>query len=203
MSAWSLLLANTWIAAAAAIAFIYSAGLAEWDERDDLERRFGSAWHDYRASVRNWIPRGRPYHAGANAQLYIASTCGPCSELRRWIEARDPIGLDLVPAETLPPGCILRLRYVPAGGAFTEGVRAFARVLEHLNFGWALAGATLRLPVVWHIVQVFMDASGLGPRTLASTEYFPARSSTSASPACAPSPLHPPAASWRRRQCRP
>jgi len=50
-----------------------------------------------------------------------------------------------------------------------DGVRAMGRVLEHLNFGWALAGAMLRLPGVWHCVQLLMDASGLGPRELTAT----------------------------------
>jgi hypothetical protein len=89
--------------------------------------------------------------------------------LRRWIEAREPIGLELIAAETLPAGSIQRLRYMPSGGGnAVEGVRALARVLEHLHLGWALAGATMRLPVVWQVIQLFMDASGLGPRTLES-----------------------------------
>jgi hypothetical protein len=41
-----------------------------------------------------------------------------------------------------------------------EGVRAFARGLEHINISWALAGSLLRLPGVSHTVQVLMDGSG-------------------------------------------
>ena len=38
--------------------------------------------------------------------------------------------------------------------------------LEHLNLAWAYCGFTLRLPVVHQSLQLLMDASGLGPRTL-------------------------------------
>jgi protein-S-isoprenylcysteine O-methyltransferase Ste14 len=170
MVAWACLLRNGWLLAAAAVSIVYSAGLAEWDEGQDLARRFGAEWRQYRAGVRSWIPRWRPYHAGEPARLYIAASCGPCCELRRWIHMREPLGLEMLDAETLPHGSIERLRYDPRdGSAPVDGVRALARALEHLNLGWAVAGAALRLPLVWQFVQLLMDASGLGPRTLRQT----------------------------------
>jgi protein-S-isoprenylcysteine O-methyltransferase Ste14 len=171
MVCWAVLLRNGWLLLAAALTFVYSAGIAEWDEGEDLARRFGDEWTHYRAAVPRWVPRWRPYCAGIDARLYIAGTCGPCSEVRVWLESRNPVGLEFVAAEELPQGSIRRLRYEPADGtAPVEGVRAFARALEHLNLGWALAGATLRLPVVWQFVQLLMDASGLGPRTIGAVE---------------------------------
>ncbi len=41
------------------------------------------------------------------------------------------------------------------------------RAMEHLHLGWAMCGAALRLPVVWGLLQLFLDASGLGPREIA------------------------------------
>jgi protein-S-isoprenylcysteine O-methyltransferase Ste14 len=164
---WAFLLHNGWLFLAALTSVIYSAGIAEWDEGEDLVHRFGMEWKQYRSEVWNWLPRWRPYHAGPIARLYIAATCGPCSELRLWIEARNPIGMNIVDAETLPPGSIRRMRYDPGDGTTAvEGVRAMGRALEHLHLGWAVAGAALRLPLVWHGVQLLMDASGLGPREL-------------------------------------
>jgi protein-S-isoprenylcysteine O-methyltransferase Ste14 len=169
MIAWAVMLHNGWLLLAAAVSLVYSAGIAEWDESHDLAQRFGAEWKQYRAQVRNWFPRWRPYHAGASARLYIASTCGPCSELREWIEARCPLGLEIVDAETLPSGSIRRMRYEPGdGGPNVEGVRAMGRTLEHLHLGWAIAGIALRLPGIWQVVQLVMDASGLGPRTLSN-----------------------------------
>jgi len=168
MLLWAAMLRNEWLVAAAFMSAIYSAGVARWDEGQDLARRFGDAWRDYRRAVRDWQVRWRPFHAGADARIYIAVSCGPCSEIRRWIEARNPIGLQIVDAETLPDGSIRRMRYDPADGSVeVEGVRAMGRALEHLHFGWAFAGAMLRFPGVWQFVQLVMDASGLGPRELA------------------------------------
>jgi protein-S-isoprenylcysteine O-methyltransferase Ste14 len=162
MLMWALLLRNVWLVAGAGISFIYSAGIAEWDERQDLSGRFGARWEAYRAAVRNWIPRWRPYIEAAPATLYIARTCGPCSELRRWIEIHAPLGLELVDAEMLPAGSITRLRYVAEESC--EGVRALGRALEHFDLGWALLGAALRLPVLAQGIQLLADVSGFGPR---------------------------------------
>jgi protein-S-isoprenylcysteine O-methyltransferase Ste14 len=167
---WAGMLRNGWLLLAAALSAIYSAGIAEWDEKEDLVRRFGDAWRNYRVAVGSWQIRWRPFHDGPKARIYIAATCGPCSELRAWLAARDPLGLEIVDAEVLPSGSIRRMRYDPGdGSACVEGVRAMGRALEHLNFAWAFAGATLRLPGIWQAVQLLMDASGLGPRELIST----------------------------------
>ena len=104
MLAWAALLQNVWMAVAALISLVYSAGIAEWDEGQDLSRRFGEDWLVYRSYVRSWRFRWRPFHAGAAPHLYIAATCQPCSELRRWLEKRRPLGLAILDAETLPQG---------------------------------------------------------------------------------------------------
>ncbi|MBS1822102.1 MAG: isoprenylcysteine carboxylmethyltransferase family protein [Acidobacteria bacterium] len=165
--AWAALLRNWWFAGIAAMSIVYSAGIAEWDEGHDLRRRFGAEWTNYRAEVHRWFPRWRPVADAKSARLYMAESCGPCSEARHWIEARKPIGLEIIAAETLPQGSISRMRYVPGdGSAPVDGVRAMARVLEHLHLGWAYCGALLRLPIIWVFVQVVMDAAGFGPRSI-------------------------------------
>lgn len=177
--AWALLLRNGWLLLAPLVSLVYSAGIAEWDEGLDMESRFGDWWQRYRGSVRNWLPRWKLYHAGQPAKLYIAATCGPCSELWRWIAARRPMGLEIVAAESLPHGSIQRMRYVPEDGSSSiEGVRALARALEHLNLAWAIAGIALRLPGVWQFVQLMMDASGLGPRVPVQSGMYCAGEST-------------------------
>jgi len=172
MLLWAMLLGSAWLLAAAFMSIVYSAGVARWDEREDLRRRFGPEWVTYRAHVRDWAPGWRPYCAGPAATLYVAAGCPPCREVRRWIEARRPLGLAIVDAETLPQASIRRLRYQwsgPSGTSSVDGLRAMARALEHLDLRWALAGAALRLPGVWWAIQLVMDASGLGPRVVRCT----------------------------------
>lgn len=167
MLLWAVMLRNQWLLYAGSISLIYSAGIAWWDEREDLSRRFGEPWRAYRRKVRNWWPRWRPYHAGAPARVYLSTTCAICSELARWMEARQPIGLELQAAECLPAGSIRRMRYEACdGSASVEGVRALGRTLEHMNLAWALAGAALRLPVAWRLAQLLADVSGAGPRAI-------------------------------------
>ena len=164
---WALLLRNPWLLALPFMTVVYSAGLANWDEGTDLHRRFGTPWSHYRSSVRNWRPNLRPYCRAPLPVVYFARQCGPCIQVRRWVERRQPLGLILLDAESLPPGSIQRMRYDPCDGtAPVEGVRAMTRVLEHLHIGWALCGAAISLPGVLGLTQLCMDASGLGPRIL-------------------------------------
>jgi hypothetical protein len=47
-----------------------------------------------------------------------------------------------------------------------EAVAAFARALEHLNFGWAFVRLAMRLPLVCEFVQLMVDAADGGPRLI-------------------------------------
>jgi protein-S-isoprenylcysteine O-methyltransferase Ste14 len=177
MTAWGAVLRNPWLATGGVIAFLYSLGLAAWDEGEDMRVRFGKPWEDYRNNVHAWIPRLTPWHASdrAPARLYIAETCGPCSEVRRWFESRCPVGLDIVAAEDHPTRDLQRITYDPMDGTCPEeGVCAFARGLEHVNLGWAFAGACLRLPGISRFAQILLDVSGLGPRVIARRSCEPA-----------------------------
>jgi hypothetical protein len=166
---WALLLRNPWLILAGAISTIYSAGIAHWDEHRDLATRYGAPWRTYRAAVPNWRLRLRPYYATPSARLYISATCGQCSIMRQWIEAQHPLGLEFIDAETLPQGSIRRMRYDPADGTPPEeGLLAFARALEHMNLFWAWCGIILRLPILHQVIQVALDLSGFGPRSIPS-----------------------------------
>lgn len=168
MLLWAAILRCPWLLLAPAIAVVYSAGIARWDERQDLAARFGEPWRSYRREVHDWLPRLRPHHAGPPARLYMATACAPCNQLQLWIERRFPLGMEILPAESLRVP-IARIAYDPNDGNPTvSGIRALGRALEHLHLGWALAGTALRLPGVWQLTQLLMDVSGFGPRALPS-----------------------------------
>jgi len=167
--AWGLLLGNAWLIAAGPIIFIYGAGIARWHESADMERRFGQAWLAYSRHVPAWRPRWKPWHDPTTPmpRLYIANGCGPCSEVRRWFEHRRPVALELRAAEDHPDTDLSRMTYDPGDGTPAEqGVAAFARGLEHLNFAWAVVGAVFRLPGVNQFVQLLLDSSGFGPQVI-------------------------------------
>ena len=138
-----VVLQNFWIAIAGVMAHIYSAGLAGWDEDEDLRQRFGAGWDAYRRGVRSWLPRLRPWHPTdqSPARLYVAETCGMCSEVGRWFQRRGATGLTIVPAETHPSRALTRITYEPGDGTrAVSGVEAVARALEHVHLGWAFIG---------------------------------------------------------------
>jgi hypothetical protein len=58
----------------------------------------------------------------------------------------------------------------------SRNIGAFARALEHINLAWALAGAIMRLPILSSIIQLIVDASGLGPRKLDYSQCHPTKS---------------------------
>ena len=164
-----LVLRNPWLAAAGVMAHLYSAGLAGWDEDEDLRQRFGDDWTEYRRGVRRWFPRLRPWHRPDHppALLFVAERCDMCREVARWFERRGAHRLVIVPAETHSSGALRRITYEPGDGSRrASGVEAVARALEHIHLGWALAGFLLRLPVVCEMAQLLADASGAEPRSI-------------------------------------
>jgi protein-S-isoprenylcysteine O-methyltransferase Ste14 len=171
-----IVLRSYWVAAAGVMACIYSAGLATWDEGDDLTKRFGEPWQRYRVQVRNWSPRWRPWYATEefqeherSARIYVARTCGMCSQVARWLRRHGPAGLEILAAEEYPHGTLTRMTYDPAdGGPQEKGIAAFARALEHLHLGWALLGFAMRLPLICQGLQLLVDSCGGGEREVAS-----------------------------------
>ena len=90
-----------------------------------------------------------------------------CGEVGRWLAAREPTALSVVAAEDHPARELRRMTYETLeGGETEEGVAAFARALEHINFAWALAGAAMRLPPARQFLQLLVDASGGEPRAV-------------------------------------
>jgi protein-S-isoprenylcysteine O-methyltransferase Ste14 len=181
---WGALLGSAWVAAAALMSAAYGAGIAAWDERNDLEQRFGAEWRAYRRGVRHWWPRWRPWvpptHRPANATtsearhaasatLYLAETCALCRDTRGTLEALRPVGLRFAPAESFPGLTPARMIYIGAEDGYrVTGVAALARALEHVHLGWALVGWCLRLPGVCQLAQILVDALGGGPRRVDS-----------------------------------
>lgn len=160
------LLLESWpVAGAGAMVFVFSAGLASWHERLTLTERFGAPYTTWRSQVRAWLPRWRPWVPFA-ATLYYAEGCAPCEAVARWVRRRGPIGLVLVPAQQHPDRELTRLTWRSGDGseAEEEGVAAFARALGHIHLGWAMCAWLLRLPGIMELVQLFVDASGGGPR---------------------------------------
>ena len=163
MLGMALLFRNAWFAPTALLSFIYSAGLAWWDEREDLKQRFGEAYILYRQNVRDWKVRWCPY-VSQPALIYLSEDCIKCCQMARFLESLDPVGLEIKAAEDHPAHDLMRMTYESADGSMeATGIVALARALEHVNFAWALLGMAIRLPLVHWFLQAVADASGGAP----------------------------------------
>ncbi|HEX7287028.1 MAG TPA: methyltransferase [Candidatus Angelobacter sp.] len=152
-----------WLALPAVVSLVYSAGLAAWDEGDDLKTRYGKSYLLYREGVSDWVPRWRPY-IPQPARLYLSEDCGKCSQMARFLEVLRPIGLKIVPAEEHPDRDLERMTYESHDGSIQQaGIAALARALEHVNLGWAFLGMAMRLPVINSLLQAIADVSGGEP----------------------------------------
>jgi hypothetical protein len=162
LAAWGAWLLSPWVAAAGAMAVVYSLGLANSDETQDLSQRFGPAWREYRHHVRAWFPRTRPYRAADNpdAVLLLDLTgCATCRSFGEWFQARNLVGLAIQDAAH-HHSLIWQVTYLD-GEYQVSGFRALARGLEHIHLGWAALGWTLRLPGIAHLGELLVR--GLGP----------------------------------------
>lgn len=137
-----------WELAVLAGSFVfYCIGLVRWHHSVDIGPRFGESWLAYKAAVRDWVPRWRPYIASP-AELTLASNpLGEC--LGRGLARLRPEGLTLVTAATSREepgggtGFLYRSEVLPAP---EHGFAALARGLEHVAIPPAILAFVLRLP---------------------------------------------------------
>ncbi|MEE6311267.1 isoprenylcysteine carboxylmethyltransferase family protein [Plantactinospora veratri] len=147
-----------WLAVAALAGVAFGAGVAGPHERRDLDDRYGPDWRRYRAQVRDWWPRWRPYPSdGPTARLWLDGDCGPCAAVGAFLDRCAPRRLLLRPAaEHDRP--LRRAGYADGDGYQERGVAAVARALDHVTLGWAYLGWLLRLPGVAWLAQLVTDA---------------------------------------------
>ena len=161
---WGWWTGSIWVALVSILAVTGGAGILGWNERRDLEERFGETWSDYHREMKSWLPRRRP-RVVVPARLYVAESCTQCRSLGAWLAKHCLTGLEILPAENHPSRQLTRLTY-EAPGWNESGIAALARSFEHINLGWAWIGWTMRLPVVRFVLQWITDLSGGGPRKL-------------------------------------
>jgi protein-S-isoprenylcysteine O-methyltransferase Ste14 len=158
--AWAMFWGSPWIAGLALVSTAYSVLIATPREQREMRERFGSAWLDYRRSVRRWWPRWRPC-ATATSRLYLDDSCRACAELASWLSTRRPTSLRIMPLHAYQ-GPSSQMVYVDGDGRTEYGISALTRGLERLHFGWACCAAILRLPGIRQLTQLIAD--GVDPR---------------------------------------
>jgi protein-S-isoprenylcysteine O-methyltransferase Ste14 len=132
---------------------VFDGIFASWYNRAHIALAMPEDWSRYRAAVRDWRPRARPYIA-RTATLHFPDA-GRDSEALAWLmrHAADGLRIDIA---LLPP-TVQRQRLVYASSdpdLDAVGIAAFGRALEHLGGLPAFAGWVLRLPGASHLVEL-------------------------------------------------
>jgi len=153
----ALTLSNVWMLILVVVTIVYCEGIAFYSERHDLEKRYGSAGERYSKQVPRWGCRLRPaLTKGMQASIYFDFKCDVCSQIRKWFEKQNAVGLIIKDANKVCGSQIGRVRYC-SEDFIAEGPTAIAYALQHINLGWAFIGWIATLPGVSVIVDLTFD----------------------------------------------
>ncbi|MBD0400554.1 isoprenylcysteine carboxylmethyltransferase family protein [Flammeovirga sp. EKP202] len=138
------------------VSIAYVVGVSEFQEYDDMEQRFGSAWSNYIKEVPKWyflwvpssIPRG---------VIYFDRNCHQCSQVELWFQNKNCINLEIKSASTYPGQPLTKVTYVDSNGNVENGVNAIGQALEHIHLGYASLGWFMRFFPVSYLLQAIID----------------------------------------------
>ena len=164
---WVLLLEGlfiqNWICILLAlVSVIYSEGIARWSENEDLVSRYGDRWKHYKKTAPRWRFRLLPVQSEL-ASLYYAPNCSVCSEIGSWFVQQATPNLKVMDADSYSGETLTRITYISITGERRQGVDAIAAAIQHIHLGWAWIGWLIQLPVLSHVIQLALDASGAAP----------------------------------------
>lgn len=148
------ILTNSSAAWALPVTFLVFDGIfAAWYNRAHIALAMPEDWGRYRAAVRDWLPRHRPYIA-RTATLHFPDS-GRDSKALAWLMRHAADGLAIEIAPVPPTVQRQRLIYVSSDPDLDAvGIAALGRALEHLGGFAAFVGWTLRLPGASHVVEL-------------------------------------------------
>ncbi len=148
---------NTVFIVGMGVIFIFYLGFTRLNERGDHLKNFGEPWKVYREHVRDWLPHFFPWHEN-KAQLFVdLSGCGACAWTGTMLQKLKLRQLEIIDAKFYPGDEIMRMTYRDGDGYEETGISALGRAFEHVNIVWAMVGFALRLPVISHVLQWWVD----------------------------------------------
>jgi protein-S-isoprenylcysteine O-methyltransferase Ste14 len=132
---------------------IFDGVFASWYNRAHIALAMPEDWGLYRAEVRDWRFRRRPYIARTATLRFPDS--GRDAKALAWLMRRVADGLEIEIMPPLPSPQRQRIVYVSSDPDLdASGIAAFGRALEHLGGFLAFAGWMMRLPGVHHFVEL-------------------------------------------------
>ena len=142
------------------VSLAYTIGISEPHEKAQLEALFSIQWINYKKNVPLWYFLWRPLHI-PTAKIYFKKNCQHCSQTRQWFERKKPKNLTFLHAKDFKGAWLRQVTYIDHNGHIATSVQAIAHALEHINLGYAALGWFIRLPGIYHLVQLIFDSMGL------------------------------------------
>jgi protein-S-isoprenylcysteine O-methyltransferase Ste14 len=155
----SLYYESPWILIGSVVSLIYSLSIANQQEFDDMETRFGEAWVSYKKNVPSWFFIWQP-KAIAPAQIYFKKDCSYCQELRAWLEKKQTYNLEFIDAHEYKKH-LTQVTYVDKEAREYSSLNALLNAVQHVNLFWASLAWVLMLPGINHLIQAIIDGLGL------------------------------------------
>ena len=145
------------------ISFIYTIGISNPQEFEDMESRFEEKWNQYKLSVPNWrflwVPKDIP-----KGIIYFDHNCNQCHKIQQWFLNSKAINLEIKNATDFTKETILQATYIDENGIEFKSISAIASSLEHINLAYASLGWFIRLPIINFILQSIIDSIDLQNR---------------------------------------
>jgi len=133
----------------------YSLGVADQQEDQDMQQRFGSEWATYKSAVPKWHFQWRPSGI-SQGTLYFDGDCHHCSRISQWFTSANLVNLNFKYAAQFPNKKLDKVCYVDQYQNQFFGTEAIAKGLDHSNLVLAGLGWFMRLPGVVHILDVIV-----------------------------------------------
>jgi len=144
------------------VSIAYTVGISDYHENDDMRKRFGLEWEVYKSSVPKWRFLWKPTQI-PQGQIFFDLNCIQCSQVREWIQNRNPINLAIKTSVDFQAHTILQVTYIDHNGLEFRSVNAIACALEHIHLGYATLGWFMRFPGLNNILQVIIDTMEFSP----------------------------------------
>ncbi|MBR0696072.1 methyltransferase [Bradyrhizobium lablabi] len=153
MAALAILTASAAAWLLPAMFLIFDSVFASWYNRVHIALAMPEDWARYRAEVRDWRFRARPY-ISRTATLRFPDS-GRDSRALAWLMRHVADGLKIEMAPSRPSVLRQRIVYVSSDPDLDAvGIAAFGRALEHLGGIPAFIGWMMRLPGANHLVEL-------------------------------------------------
>ncbi len=145
------------------ISIFYTIGVSDVQEYPDMEKRFGNSWKEYIKLVPRWYFQWKP-NGIEKAEIYFDDECKLCWEVKKWLDNKETTNLTFRTAKEYIGEELMQVTYVTEGGENFSSVEAIAYAFGHINLSWAFIGWFMRFPVIQIILQLIIDANGLGEK---------------------------------------